>query len=151
MRTVALLLAWSAVAQAFAPMGTLQNQQVGTSSSKFVVAPEHVDYLSAAFDAQSSFHHHSNLLADAAAAVDAAVDEPVKKDLGWWGQYLNIFKAILINVHSAVDEPLRSVGWTQTWGVSIAIFTAGELSSKQWRAAKTLHRRIFAEERLPNL
>lgn len=132
MRTAAaVLLAWLAVAQAFAPMGTLQNQQVGTTTtttSKFVVAPEHVDYLSAAFDAQSSLvHHHSNLLADAAAAVD----EPVKKDLGLWGQYLNIFKAILINVHSAVDEPLRSVGWTQTWGVSIAIFTAGELSINQ--------------------
>merc|ERR1711862_353105 len=60
----------------------------------------------------------SMLLSDAsAAATDAA------KDGGWWESYLNIFKQTLSFVHSVVDGPLRSVGWTQTWGVSIAIFT----------------------------
>jgi hypothetical protein len=62
-------------------------------------------------------------LADAAAAV-AETSDAVEKDGGWWASYLNIFKSTLLLVHSTIDGPLRSVGFTQTWGVSIAIFTA---------------------------
>lgn len=59
------------------------------------------------------------------AAADAAVKTTA--DLGWWGQYINIFKSALTAVHDTVDGPLRSgLGVEQTWGVSIALFTAGE-------------------------
>jgi hypothetical protein len=42
---------------------------------------------------------------------------------GAWGAYINLFKSTLYGLHSAIDAPLRSVGWDQTWGVSIALFT----------------------------
>ncbi|KAG7369521.1 membrane protein insertase, YidC/Oxa1 family protein [Nitzschia inconspicua] len=60
------------------------------------------------------------LLSDAAAAAAAS-----KSDNGWWSAYLNIFKTALTFVHNTIDGPLRSVGVTQTWGPSIALFTAG--------------------------
>lgn len=78
--------------------------------------------------------HHSaiyasTLLADAAAATaDVAVDA-AKEDSGWWQQFLSVFKAGLVAVHSTVDGPLRSAGWDQTWGVSIALFTFGVRAS----------------------
>lgn len=76
-----------------------------------------------------SAHAWSYLLADAAQATldtSAVVDATVEaaKDEGWWKAYLNIFKSALLLVHNTVDEPLRNVGITQTWGISIAIFTA---------------------------
>lgn len=121
MRTTALFAcAALPLVQGFAPVPSLHKAPSVSSSKIGVVAPEHVEFMNAAvqnFHASSS----SNLLADAAAAV---ADEPEK--IGWWAQYLNIFKATLVGVHSTVDGPLRSVGVTQTWGVSIAIFTAGE-------------------------
>ena len=54
-------------------------------------------------------------------AVDATQD-----DGGWWKAYINVFKSILTFVHSTVDGPLRSIGFEQTWGVSIFLFTASE-------------------------
>lgn len=65
-------------------------------------------------------HHHHLVLADAATA-DAATKA---EDAGWWAAYLNIFKTCLLFVHNTIDAPLKSVGWDQTWGPSIAIFTA---------------------------
>lgn len=68
----------------------------------------------------------SHLLADAsAAAVDAASAASSESDGGWWKAYLNIFKTAIELVHSTIDPPLRAAGFTQTWGLSIAIFTAG--------------------------
>ncbi|KAL7570382.1 hypothetical protein ACA910_017219 [Epithemia clementina (nom. ined.)] len=71
-------------------------------------------------------HHHevvvtqmSQLLADAASS--AASDQA---PTGWWGAYINLFKTLLNGVHSVIDPPLRSVGVTQTWGISIALFTS---------------------------
>jgi len=73
-------------------------------------------------------HASSTLLADASEAVaDVAADANEK--VGWWGQYLQTFKGILVWVHSQVDQPLRDMGITQTWGISIAIFTAGVRAS----------------------
>uniref|UniRef100_A0A7S2XMM7 Membrane insertase YidC/Oxa/ALB C-terminal domain-containing protein n=1 Tax=Attheya septentrionalis TaxID=420275 RepID=A0A7S2XMM7_9STRA len=72
---------------------------------------------------------HSMLLADVASdavSIDGAtVDAAVVADAGWWQNYLQVFKSVLVFVHSTVDQPLRNMGITQTWGISIAIFTAG--------------------------
>eukprot|EP00545_Synedropsis_sp_CCMP1620_P005151 CAMPEP_0119021354 /NCGR_PEP_ID=MMETSP1176-20130426/25811_1 /TAXON_ID=265551 /ORGANISM="Synedropsis recta cf, Strain CCMP1620" /LENGTH=448 /DNA_ID=CAMNT_0006975933 /DNA_START=52 /DNA_END=1398 /DNA_ORIENTATION=+ len=113
---ITILFACAALVQGFAPSPTSLNKVSSSQQQKQlhqlnVVAPEHVDLL--------MNNLHSNLLADAATAV---ADDPDK--ISWWQQYLSIFKATLIFVHSTVDEPLRSVGITQTWGISIAIFTA---------------------------
>ena len=60
---------------------------------------------------------------DASSAVGDVTEEAVKSD-GWWKQYLNLYKSGLLTIHSTIDEPLRNAGVTQTWGISIAIFTA---------------------------
>ena len=62
----------------------------------------------------------STLLSDAAAAA------VTPEDKGWWENYLNLYKDLLLAVHSTIDGPLRNTGWDQTWGVSIALFTASE-------------------------
>lgn len=92
-----------------------------------VPEPDHLDFLTHAVNAIDSTAQHSHLIAEAADAVDATAVTAVEaaKD-GWWQQYLSIFKNTLIFVHSTIDEPLRNVGITQTWGVSIAVFTACE-------------------------
>eukprot|EP00970_Alexandrium_tamarense_P008686 scaffold1657_cov182-Alexandrium_tamarense.AAC.29 len=60
-------------------------------------------------------------LSDAAAVADAAKDEN-----SWWESYIQIYKNGLAFVHdNIVDEPLRKLGFDQTWGVSIFLFTAG--------------------------
>lgn len=60
-------------------------------------------------------------IADAAEAVDA------KDDIGFWESYIQLYKNGLAFVHdNIVDEPLRKMGFTQTWGPSIFLFTAGE-------------------------
>jgi len=63
----------------------------------------------------------SSFLSDAAAAT---ADVAEKADDGWWDQYISLYKTALTFVHSAIDQPLRAVGWDQTWGVSIFLFTA---------------------------
>ena len=58
-------------------------------------------------------------VSDAAAAAAA-------EDIGWWETYIQLYKNGLAFVHdNIVDEPLRKAGFTQTWGVSIFLFTAG--------------------------
>jgi len=54
-------------------------------------------------------------------ATEAATSS---SNAGWWASYLNIFKTCLLFVHNTIDEPFRNMGLTQTWGPSIAIFTA---------------------------
>mmetsp|Transcript_17181 Transcript_17181/g.23871 ORF Transcript_17181/g.23871 Transcript_17181/m.23871 type:complete len:459 (+) Transcript_17181:168-1544(+) len=96
-------------------------------SSLKALTPDHVDTIMSSVDINSVNHMMSTTstwLADASAAVaDVAVDA-TEDSAGWWQQYLNIFKATIIFIHSGIDAPLRSVGITQTWGISIAIFTA---------------------------
>lgn len=65
----------------------------------------------------------STLLSDAAAAT---ADAAAADDGGWWQNYLSVYKSLLIGVHSTIDQPLRNAGWDQTWGVSIAVFTASK-------------------------
>jgi len=78
------------------------------------------------FDALSA----STFLADASAAVADAtaavvdVADAADVDGGWWQNYLDVFRNGLLFVHDSVDQPLRDKGIEQTWGVSIAIFTA---------------------------
>lgn len=62
------------------------------------------------------------MLADASAA---ATEMRPDGGPGWWQAYLNIFKNTLQFVHQTVDQPLRDAGITQTWGISIALFTIG--------------------------
>ena len=74
---------------------------------------------------------HQTLTSSSAILADAAVDaaDAAAEDNGLWQQYLNIFKGCLMTVHSVVDQPLRNIGWDQTWGVSIFLFTAGKQNS----------------------
>jgi hypothetical protein len=107
------------VVQGFVPMTILPRHRV-VAVRQHMIPPEHMDALNVALD---NFHHYSQqlTLADASAvAQDAAKDE------GWWQQYLNIFKSTLIFIHSTIDGPLRAQGITQTWGISIALFTISE-------------------------
>ena len=85
-----------------------------SSSSLNVVGPEHVQLL------QDTLNVHPALtfLSDAAEAA-------VKEDGGWWNSCLLIFKGALQGVHDTIDPPLRNAGITQTWGISIFLFTAG--------------------------
>ena len=65
----------------------------------------------------------SNIIADAATAVAAEVQV---KDAGWWETYLNFYKTSLLFVHSTITSSLST---DQTWGISIATFTAREYYS----------------------
>lgn len=62
-------------------------------------------------------------LADAA---DAVADGAVKE--GWWQSYINLFKLALQSIHDTVDGPLQANGITNSWGISIALFTACKYS-----------------------
>jgi len=99
--------------------------------------PELADQIVSAQHAADLLHAHvasvSTILSDAAAAaadvspvdIDASDVVEAAKEGGWWKSYLSFFQAGLENVHSTIDPPLRSIGVEQTWGPSIAIFTAG--------------------------
>lgn len=64
-------------------------------------------------------------VADAAAAT-AEVAKDAAKENSWWESYIQLYKNGLAFVHdNIVDEPLRKMGFDQTWGVSIFLFTAG--------------------------
>jgi len=98
------------------------NRNINTNLS---LSPSDIHSLDA--EATSAAFQHiidstSTILSDAAAATADATD--VTQDEGWWQNYLNLYKSLLIGVHSTIDQPLRDSGWDQTWGVSIAAFTA---------------------------
>jgi len=48
----------------------------------------------------------------------------IAQDKGLWQSYINLFKIALSFIHDSIDGPLNAAGVTQTWGISIAIFTA---------------------------
>jgi hypothetical protein len=66
----------------------------------------------------------SHLLADAASTAAAEVQVQTEKDAGWWENYLNLYKTLLLFVHSTISTATSS---DQTWGISIAAFTASKL------------------------
>lgn len=77
------------------------------------VAPSPTD-----FDVQpmlESLQHSSHMLLCSGNAAEKT---------GAWQSYLQIFKNTLSWVHSTIEGPAQTVGVTQTWGLSIAIFTA---------------------------
>lgn len=120
------------VAQAFttpmSPSRTVSSRVVptvsspGTTRRQALIDPSMWDSIGsinlqpASMDVLTSSLHLAADTAVAAATPDG--------DDGWWEQYINIFKVGLEFVHGAVDGPLRSVGIEQTWGISIALFTA---------------------------
>jgi hypothetical protein len=90
-------------------------------TSSLVAASSHYDALSSM---DSVVAHASMSSASSQFLADAAVEAADKSS--WWTSYLAIFKGALNLVHTTIDAPLRSVGIDQTWGISIAIFTAGK-------------------------
>jgi hypothetical protein len=132
-------------ADAFQTRPSISRQRVGgggaASTKLAVLGPEHVNDLQSLLSADSS-HPAWTLLADAAQAtlnapteggmeiLDTAIGNAVEltgeiaKDDSWWKSYLKIFEASLLFIHDTIDEPLKSVGIEQTWGISIALFTA---------------------------
>lgn len=110
-----------ASASAFVPVSRSASTIPRTSSLRVVPNPADLGDLSSLHHAVQDFlTSTSTLLSDAAAA---AADVPVKSEPSWWDNYLQIFKNILVFVHTTVDGPLRSAGIENTWGISIALFT----------------------------
>jgi len=134
------------------------------SSPKLAVTPEHLnDVHSVLTDS-----HAWTYLADAAAATlngagegslpdalqgaleatetaietAAQAEADVAADDGLWQAYLNLFKGALLFVHDTIDEPLKNAGISHSWGISIALFTAGvrsllvPLSSQQSKSSE---------------
>ena len=128
-------LSWAAAvaslplrSSAFAPSSYQQRTKRTTSSSMNVMPEIHgLQHASSmimdnhdAFIAQTS-----NWLADAAAAAADAPVDTLASDNVLWEKYISIYKGGLAFVHdNIVDEPLRKMGITQTWGPSIFVFTA---------------------------
>lgn len=96
------------------------------NAPRLTTSPQrHSAALHAVLDPQSI---HDVILQSSQLIADDSTVAAVKTtaDLGWWGQYIDVFKGALTLVHDTVEGPLRSAGIEQTWGISIAIFTAGK-------------------------
>jgi hypothetical protein len=125
---VAIVVLILSVASAFAPQPTVLSRS-SSAHDVFAAAPlaplrlgvvssEHMDVLTTAIDQlQCHLQSSSQLLTDAATATS---DQG-----GLWMSYLSLFKGALSAVHETIDQPLRNIGITQTWGVAIFLFTAG--------------------------
>lgn len=112
--------AFQTINRPMSSVATTSRASRSSLTSLNVVGPEHVQWL-----LQDGSQHVLQspaflLLSDAVEAL------AVKEDIGWWDSYLQIFKGTLQGVHDVIDPPLRSAGVTQTWGVSIFLFTAGK-------------------------
>lgn len=89
-----------------------------------------LDHLASQYDAmQQIIASSSHLISDASSAaigidIDGGAVVKAVKEEGWWDQYLNLYKSLLLFVHTTIDTPLRNGGWDQTWGIAIAAFTA---------------------------
>ena len=120
----------SSTATAFAPIArpvshSLSTATTTTSSSRLQVLPSPADFHSIDMTAMNhvaqEFMASSSMVLSDAAAATAEADSGG----GWWQNYLQIFRNILVGVHDTVDGPLKSAGVEHTWGVSIALFTMG--------------------------
>jgi hypothetical protein len=84
-----------------------------------------VEFLDHAESIQQIIATTSVWLADNDASAAAVVVVEAGKDLGWWGDYVDLFKNALALVHDTIEGPLRAIGVEQgIWGISIGIFTA---------------------------
>jgi hypothetical protein len=90
-------------------------------TSQLVAASAHYDAVSSM---DSVVAHASMSVSSTQFLADAAVEAADKTS--WWNSYLAIFKGTLNLVHTTIDGPLRSVGIEHSWGISIALFTAGK-------------------------
>mmetsp|Transcript_6131 Transcript_6131/g.13354 ORF Transcript_6131/g.13354 Transcript_6131/m.13354 type:complete len:461 (-) Transcript_6131:98-1480(-) len=106
-----------------------------------------------------------DVAADAASDV-AATAVSTADETSWWESYIQLYKNGLAFVHdNIVDEPLRKAGFTQTWGVSIFLFTAAvraclipfsisqNRSSEYMKALKPYQKKIkekYADENMQN-
>ena len=125
-RGVLIGLVSAACAAAFVPVSTTI-KAVPCRSSKLQLqvlpSPAEIGDLSSLQHAsQFLLASSSTLLSD---AVAASGDLVVEKDPSWWDNYLQIFRNILVFVHTTVDQPLKNAGVANTWGISIALFTCG--------------------------
>jgi hypothetical protein len=107
-----------------------------------------------------------SLLADAASATlspdnsplqDAVENAAIAKDQGWWQAYISLFKEALNLIHDTIDGPLKAQGVTNSWGISIAIFTACEFCflvmntiTTYARMSLTYNFLLFHKNSLPN-
>jgi len=111
--------------------------QQSTNSAKMMVTPGMEDLHSLHHLSTMIMPDHNDLMAQtstwiadsAAVAADAidvtAVDADGAEELSNWEKYIQLYKNGLAFVHdSIVDKPLRAMGFDQTWGVSIFLFTA---------------------------
>ena len=122
----------ASICTAFAPPQTTTSSIQNVNKRTRATATKMMMVMPSPDDIQTAHHHLSTLLSDHAftsawiadATVDAAVDT---EDNGLWESYIQLYKNGLAFVHdNIVDEPLRQMGFTQTWGPSIFLFTAGE-------------------------
>lgn len=121
---LACLLAFACTAStaAFVPSA---RSKISPRSTNLQVVPNPADFgdLSALHNvAQDFLSSSSTLLSDAAAAAADAEE----KSPGWWANYLQIFRNILVFVHTTIDQPLKNAGIENTWGISIAVFTCSK-------------------------
>ena len=133
---------------AFAPqsLGSRSSRRIGTNHHHNMISPETMG------DLHTNLHHLSTMIspqqdfflqapsstwiadsavvladaADIAADAGASAAAAATTENSWWESYIQLYKNGLAFVHdNIVDEPLRKAGFTQTWGVSIFLFTAG--------------------------
>jgi len=106
-----------------------------------------------------------DVAADAASDV-AATAVSTADENSWWESYIQLYKNGLAYVHdNIVDEPLKKAGFTQTWGVSIFLFTAAvraclipfsisqNRSSEYMKALKPYQKKIkekYSDEKMQN-
>ena len=112
---------------AFVPLGSFPKSATtskSSSSRQYVIPVESTQDLSHVVD-PAFVTYVSHLVSDASSTAAATSSQ---QPTGLWGSYINLFKSSLNLVHSVIDQPLRNVGVTQTWGVSIALFTSCKLS-----------------------
>jgi len=126
------LLAWAAalpMSSAFAPSPRTCVQRTAAEMVPHGMEDlNNLHHLSTLVNSQDLLAQTSTWIADSAALTLDAVDvvtDAASDDESLWESYIQLYKNGLAFVHdNIVDEPLRKVGFTQTWGVSIFLFTA---------------------------
>lgn len=129
--TTLALVAAIDVGSAFAPQspGLSRTRRIGASYN-MATPPEMGDlhalnHLSTMVTTQCDFYLQMPPTWIASSTLVVA-DATATTDNSWWESYIQLYKNGLAFVHdNIVDEPLRKAGFTETWGVSIFLFTAG--------------------------
>ena len=135
-------MAFTPLLSPFTVRQTSSTTTTTTSSSPLYMTPfhptdfmDHVDTLTTAWSthvvphSSDPSHFFSSLLTADAASPQETASKLVEMESATglkavWFNYLKLFKGGLLAVHGAIDGPLRSIGFDQTWGPSIFLFTA---------------------------